>query len=196
MNIWRRYKQSFPSRYHAPGHFDKVIERTIKRHRPTSALDVGGGQDGTLALKKSGVPTWLLDPFVVKPSWVVSKVAWDDDTYAGMFDLIVARGSINYLRPTQLLRLRKKLRRGGVLIANTFKQPPPTYWVERPYEKGVERARMRSYPIVEHELISGGDVLAHTFIYYSPAHWDAFFPGVKQTSYGRNSLLLTYTRRI
>lgn len=188
MNIWQQYKEIFPRRYHAPGHFDSVVEETIKWLRPANALDVGGGQDGTQVLKASNVPTYILDPYVNKPPWMVEKVSWDCGKH---FDLIVARGSINYLIPAKIKAIGQLLSPKGVFVANTFKEPPSTKWATRSYEKGMERFRLRGR-FVEHELVAKDATLAHTFPYYSPKDWTTFLPGVKLIPYGNNSLLIHY----
>ncbi|HSI21070.1 MAG TPA: methyltransferase domain-containing protein [Verrucomicrobiae bacterium] len=197
--MWDNYRSTFPKRYITPGFFDEYLENCLRQRHPKTILDIGGGTEGTAALQEIGVPTYLLDPFVKgKPDWITEKVPWDTTL---TFDAVVARGSINYLTKEELLRTQEMLNPGGTFIANTFLNPPPEEWGERPYQNslghtGIERSRYNpSTSSIEHVLIpSKGEPIEHSFFYYSPEEYRALFPRITLTTYKGNSVILTWTK--
>jgi hypothetical protein len=195
--MWTEYRSTFPARYIEPGHFDEYLTKVIREKKPHSILDVGGGTEGTIALKGLGIHTYLLDPGVKeKPYWMRGRVDWDTPQ---RFSAIVARGSINYLKKEELFLIKKMLEPGGVFLANTFAAPPSEEWRERPYRTlagsaGVERSRYNSEKrIIEHELIpDSGAPISHTFFYYSPEEYQDIFPGAEIIPYHQNSAILRF----
>jgi hypothetical protein len=190
---WDNYRQDFPLRYILPNDFDIQLEMHVEADWPQTALDVGGGTFGTQALKK--VPqVWLLDPFVTKcANWQAGSKDWcSTDKY----DLVVARGSINYLSITELMRLKTFLNNGGSLWFNTFLNPPSTDWTSREFESetgfGIEKSRLRGN-IVQHELVfPNGKIIRHEFYYRNREFFEKLFPGVIIGKYGKNSFLLKW----
>lgn len=197
--MWNDYRKTFPSRYIKEGYFDKYIRKTVLAERPKKILDIGGGAEGTKVLKGLGTKVYLLDPYVnKKPSWIHKKVGWDIKL---VFDLIVARGSINYLNKKELSKVKKLLVPGGIFIANTFASPPWERWSERRYKdipgrSGLERYRYNpKKKIVEHELLPrGGRKIKHSFFYYSPKDYKNVFPGSEFIRYKANSIILYFKK--
>lgn len=197
--MWTDYKKTFPVQYIKLGYFDEYIRQIVLEKKPETILDIGGGVDGTLALKDTGSQVYLLDPYIpVKPEWIAGQVDWGTKK---QFDLIVARGSINYLSTEELHKIKDMLVPGGIFIANTFIKCPSGVWSERPYlnvagEKGIERSRYdESEGSVKHELIpEHGDPITHSFFYYSPGDYEKIFPGIQIILHKANSGILVFKK--
>lgn len=197
---WNLYRSQFPTRYWEQGKFDEELTLKLNRlflKKPIkNALDVGCGTLGTLALKyfslHKKIEVDMLDPYVeAKPDWMRNKVDWDVQE---KYDIIVARGSINYLNEEQMKKLQSLLNPQGFLIANTFLTAPSSEWSEREAENslceiGIERSRLVGN-IVEHEIIFPKYNVQHTFFYYSEQDYKRFFKEVSFETYARNSSLL------
>jgi len=131
---WETYEEVFPDRYLEPSAFDskvgEIVDHLYVRYGTSnfvrSVLDIGGGKSGTRYLDQtqfSGgnfLSCWLLDPFVDAPDWMEGSVDWNTDK---QFDLIVCRGSFNYLQRQQIMKIPSMLKSGGVFIFNTFYEP-------------------------------------------------------------------------
>jgi hypothetical protein len=174
-----------------------LVEGVALALRPKRVLDVGGGQ-GTESLK--GFETYLLDPYVTStPCWMAGRVSWED-IKPGSFDLIVARGSLNYLSDKELARLYSALSPSrGVFLANTFATQPPLEWTARAYtradgKQGMERFCLKG-DLVHHELLMDGEPpIQHTFRYITRRHLEYFMPEVSFVFYGRNSQAIVVRR--
>jgi hypothetical protein len=193
--MWDKYRSTFPLRYLEKSYFDEYLETLIDQKGPQTALDIGGGVTGTAALNRSSLRAYLLDPFVnLKPDWVIENLNWETDK---TFDLVLARGSINYLSKDQVMRVPKLLKPRAVFLANTFLSPPPTEWNGRPYrnaegEMGTEFARYRpSTGTVEHRLApEKGEEIVHSFFYYTSKDYEVLLPGAKILPYKGNSAII------
>ena len=197
-NFWNDYRAIFPSRYIENGYFDERISQFISEFEYISVLDVGGGTTGTEALKKPNVVVDLLDPFVnIKPEWMNKKIDWD---YSNKYDLIVCRGSVNYLTIEEFICIQDMLDPGGSFLFNTFLDQPSEEWSERPYvtidgNSGIERSRFnRSNSTIEHELEYDGGVLPHIINYYSEDQYKTIFPGIFIEKYKKNSAICLYLK--
>jgi len=199
MTDWNNYKNIFPTRYLELGYFDEYIKKFVLDKKPKKILDIGGGVDGTTALKDSGALVYLLDPFVTnKPDWIYEKIDWNNNE---KFDVIVARGSINYLTEAELIKIKDFVNPGGYFIANTFLNPPDENWSERPYvnvsgQNGIERSRyITEKKTIEHELIlPTRKTVNHLFFYYSPSDYLKIFPNINTTEYKKNSAILCFKK--
>lgn len=198
---WNSYRDQFPVRYWQHGAFDeKLLSMLNDLHTACqfkSALDVGGGVFGTIILKEFAkqnfFPVDLLDPFIsVKPEGIRKQINWNNNE---QYDLIVARGSINYLTLTQIQKLKEMIKPGGIFIANTFLNPPTAEWSEREAinthgEKGKERSRLIGNTI-EHQLIFPEYTISHNFFYYSPEQYKKVFCDLEIENYSKNSFIIT-----
>lgn len=200
-NNWNLYRKQFPTRYWEQGRFDKELSEKLnywknKNQKINIGLDVGCGTLGTLVLRdfsiENNMMVDMLDPYVDnKPNWIRSKVDWDSKE---KYDIIVARGSINYLNEYQLKKLKLMLSDGGLLIANTFLYPPNKDWSERSVinengEIGLERSRLVDN-IVEHQIIFDNYSVSHTFFYYTKEKYEELLGEIFFDSYSKNSHLL------
>ncbi len=199
-NNWNLYRSQFPTRYWEQGKFDEELtlklNRLILNQSLKKGLDVGCGTLGTLALKyfsiQNKIEVDMLDPYVdAKPDWMKNKVDWNVQE---KYDVIVARGSINYLNEAQMKKLQSMLNPQGFLIANTFLTAPSSEWNEREAknslgEVGIERSRLVGN-IVEHEIIFQNYSVQHTFFYYSEQDYQRIFQELTFETYARNSSLL------
>lgn len=197
---WNKYRGEFPRRYWEHGIFDEklalILPELHKQYSFTSALDVGGGILGTLILKDfskdNNVEVDLLDPFILqKPEWMRNKVNWDSHE---QYNLVVARGSINYLTLEQMSKLKIMMSPSSVFIANTFLNAPSSNWSEREVtnihnEKGVERSRLIGN-VIEHEIIFPKYKHLHTFFYYPLEILEKVLGSLEVVNYSKNSSLI------
>ncbi len=174
---WNEYEDTFPAKYVNYSQFsDKLMEDAIgskvaNAGHPISGLDVGGGLLGTRYLVKWTKSYSLLDPFVESH---LPQICWSD-LEARTFDVVLARGSINYLTQYCIKQLADAVQEDGLFLFNTFIQPPSEQ-MERLYHTktssfGSERARMVTggpFGSVEHTLYPNEKdyCIVHTFYYY------------------------------
>lgn len=193
---WNQYQLYFPKRYFERTYFDEKLEFFLHTSFPIkTALDIGGGRNGTAALKVYNIKTWLLDPFVHGfAEWMQGKTTWNS---IRKFDLIVARGSINYLTEDQIRKIFS-LKFKKFFIANSFDEHPDSIWTERPFltlsgESGIEKFKYNEQSrTVEHKLeFKNGFEIEHNFYYYSEEQFRKMIPNVEIEKYGKNSILLT-----
>ena len=205
---WNRYREQFPKRYWELGEFDEKLKQKLSyianrycRHHgedPMTVLDVGGGAYGTEILKPFvsdyGWSVDLLDPFInLKPEWMNDQVGYDSTSE---YDIIVCRGSINYLSINQLTKIATMTKCFGVMYANTFLNPPSVNWTERETEngagvKGIERFRSCGDQ-VQHQTVFGDCTVEHEFFFHSKETYAKIFPLVGFESYGKNSMILDW----
>lgn len=202
---WNRYQQQFPTRYVKPGFFDGYVGGLLQTLKPNRILEVGGGINGMSVINQY-LAKWpktfytILDPNITgcrhahAESWeAVSPVPCD---------VIVARGTLNYLTSTEFAKIPNHLKHGGIFVANTFGGCPPATWTERRYTsadgtEGLERFRWNPDTLkIDHELRIGSsidhDIIAHSFYYHSPTVIQTLLPGVVLTKYGDNSVAVYY----
>lgn len=193
---WSSYEEKFPERYWLPSQFDLILESWMRKcaTQEMSLLDVGCGIHGTKSIARwKGVNWFALDPFVPTPEGY-QEASWP--LGGAKFDVIVLRGSINYLTKEQLLELKSALKEGGSLLANTFLTKPDEEWRERPYIdgrgiSGIERSRCVS-GVVQHQLVLEKEIIDHTFFYYDKAQIETWFEGVDFLNYGKSSSALYF----
>lgn len=198
-NNWNKYRDFFPDRYWKIGEVDnfflkKINELNIERK---NLLDVGGGALGTEVLKNMFKKHVLLDPNIMNvPNYINENVTFQKLKFnKEKFDVIVARGSINYLNEWEIKQLKELRNENGLIIFNTFCEPPSENWNKKVYEtngmKIEESARFNSEKnIVEHELIANNKKIVHTFNYYSEAHFKKILgENLESFKYGKNSVI-------
>lgn len=190
---WTTYADMFPERYTQESILDWFIRSFLERNQePMKVLDIGGGR-GTEVLNQPHVKAWLQDPNMeTLSSWMAGKVnGFYEAQHAAPFDLVVARGSLNYLSPEEIIKIPSL---GTRFIANTFKEPPPTKWKRRLYTgmtSGMEEVRLISTYRVEHILRPLiGNPIRHEFWWHPIRHLVTWLPGVKIITTGSNSILL------
>ena len=176
---WNTYLDVFPDRYINLGPFDDLINKTVtnllNKNKTIDALDVGGGKEGTLALKNPNIKTWLVDPFITNlPEWMISnwknlKAIPNDNNQK--YHLIVARGSFNYLTGIEMRCICDRLKSGGIFLFNTFMLPKTgerSYVNSKTQIKGIERYYDEGR-IIRHQLIpeNGENIIEHNFYIWS-----------------------------
>lgn len=172
---WNEYSQIFPLHYVEPSGSDITMKWVLSKEKPGKAVDVGGGVNGTPYLIDWADDYTLLDPFVQSK---LLNITWNDlyssRVRGNSFDVILARGSINYLSEDLIATLADTIVKGGIFVFNTFINPPSDK-MERKYTskvgKGIERAELvRGGPFgkVRHELSPDDEdySIIHTFHYY------------------------------
>lgn len=212
-NDWNFYRTKFPTRYWQRSEFDEVIEQKISSLIDESGkkelliLDVGGGIHGTEAIfntydyaAKKGVliKTDFLDPFIEeKPIWSNERVTWTEK-FQDKYDMVICRGSINYLSEENISTLIGALKSSGVFLSNTFLKEPSPNWSQREVinwsgSLGVERARLKGN-IVEHEIVFKDYRIVHQFNFYSKEDFMKMIPGVNFVHYSKKSSYIFYRK--
>ena len=196
---WNLYREQFPARYWEEGEFDERLEQFFGQvGKVSTALDIGGGVLGTRALKDFVVRRQLvcdlLDPYVAAlPEHFRAARNWGD-LGPRDYDVICARGSINYLSVEQLRAVRGMMSPGGCFVANTFLTAPSTELVRRKAtnaegEEGFEESQLIGN-VVHHRVVFDDYDVGHTFFYYPLEVYQAIFPKLQVTTYGKNSAML------
>ena len=203
---WNLYREQFPARYWEEGEFDERLEQFFGQvGKVSTALDIGGGVLGTRALKdfarRRQLVCDLLDPYVAAlPEHFQSARSWED-IGPRQYDVLVARGSINYLSVEQLRVVRGVMSPGGCFVANTFLKAPSTQLVRRKAfnakgQEGFEESQLIGN-VVHHRVVFGeglpegqGYDVSHTFFFHPLETYQAIFPNLQVTTYGKNSAML------
>jgi len=156
--IWQNYRRLFPVRYLDHNQFDDYLISLPLKDK--EILSVGGGVLKPSYLKKVD----LLDPYVADTDFT-NQINWDSPN---KYDLIIARGSINYLSEEEYLKLGEFLKEGGELIFNTF--------LRRPQDKQVSGLTLEGEPTEEfisvkndeifHALKVNGEFITSHIIFY------------------------------
>jgi hypothetical protein len=189
--IWNSYQELFPDRYFQKGFFDEEVSKFLNNKKYLKVLDIGGGQKGTEILNRKDLEVYYLDPYIENPpKWIKAKTDWDTNE---RFDLIIARGCINYLSFKELERIPLLLNKGGVFMANSFVNPPI---IENSKEvknlkgeKGVETVKLEN-SIVKHQIKFKNYQVDHNFFYYSLEDYFKAFKVLGYVLYGKNSVIL------
>lgn len=174
---WQSYAETFPSKYVNHTKSDESVEKTINMLPNGSALDVGGGVSGTEYLKEWAVDYYLLDPYVRSSE---RQVSWLE-VKNRKFDIILARGSFNYLSITEITTLLECIGERGAFFFNTFLTPKTG---SRRYSsvsgQGIESFKFVSgkpFGKIIHTLApDDSDVLIrHEFYYYPTEFLESIF---------------------
>ena len=86
-------------------------------------MEIGGGKNGTQYLRRTHLKCWLLDPYIKEaPEWMLGNLDWGSASRM-QFDVIVARGCVNYLSKVQVQTIPSMLKPAGRFMFNTFYKP-------------------------------------------------------------------------
>lgn len=173
---WNEYSRTFPLHYVDISSSDVTMKWALSKEKPGRAVDVGGGVNGTSYLIDWADDYVLLDPFVKSK---LLAITWEDlfssCAHGNFFDVVLARGAINYLgHAGQIPILAGAVAKGGLFIFNTFINPPSDKMERRYTSKtgnGIERAELvpgGPFGKVMHELIPDDEdyTIIHKFYYY------------------------------
>jgi hypothetical protein len=197
---WEQYDQTFPTRYLKKGALDTWLEEWVHNHGPVpTILDIGGGIEGTEALRNLS-EVWALDTGVAKAPKDQIKTTWEEVPQRH-FDLVVLRGSINYLSLDELEKLPHLPRSGGLVVFNTFLEPRD---MTRPFEnkagqRGQESSKFDPRTgLIEHTLETPDQTLIHHFHHRPPELFHRIFDphgnlGLQTNK--TNSVLGTFLRK-
>lgn len=218
---WNKYKENFPDRYTQKSRIDDVIDdayskmRSSNFYRPLKILDIGGGKNGTFKNDKwyNIDKFYFLDPNITVAPDHYTLVSWDDIKDEN-FDLIVARGCLNYLTPKKLKEIKKNIKLNGMFIGNSFLLPTtinreytingiPAGIEKSTYDKVEVNVKESGYAttyykpewkgIIHHELIPfEGKKIEHDFYYYDIYQFISFFKpnNITLEVYGKNSVII------
>lgn len=205
---WNTYRRDFPCRYWEQGVIDDFIVKERENYRQTSLdkklciLDVGGGVYGTQVLHHTLDTVYALDPYITQvPCWVKEHWSWVNLKKSMiLFDIIVLRGSLNYLTKEQLFILKSQLKTNGFLFANTFVKPPSSVWsTPRKTEQGWESVFLDENSCIHHKLVNekSKEVIEHMFYFYDQDILHSIFtPHLRVELYKQNSVLLKYINQV
>lgn len=194
---WNQYQELFPSRYIKHGVFDQYVLSALDTHKPQSILDVGCGIHGTKVLSQHK-NVFYFDPYIDEgPSWA-KRV---EDGFTQKFDLIVCRGSVNYLKPDEICNLYDEhLNSQGHFLANTFSSPPDES-LSRPYQTiaGIEGKESSEYDpeskMIHHTICINGEEIKHDFYYHDERVLAHCFNGhMSYIKHGKNSVIVDATK--
>ena len=171
---WNEYRKKFPDRYITEGFFDKEKDLILNSCKGKDILDIGGGILGSCnSGQAANNNVWLLDPFIDNiPSNYKGKIGWDKTDKK--FDLIICRGSFNYLTFTQIYSIRNLLKVDGILMFNTFLEAKEIFreYTIKSITSGIEKTVVTETQVAEvktvhHYLIPyEGLPIYHTFWHY------------------------------
>ena len=205
---WNKYKETFPDRYMQKSRIDEEINdaNVWRMNRSLRILDIGGGKDGTFNKNRANDKFYLLDPNITVAPDGYQLISWNE-LKDEKFDLIVARGSLNYLIPDELKEIKNHIKPSGMFIGNSFLLPTA---INREYtingiptgiEKTIyEEVKLVFKPewkgIIHHELIPfEGEKITHQFYYYDIYKFISFFKpnNITLEVYGHNSVIIKCT---
>jgi hypothetical protein len=190
---WNSYQMEFPDRYIKPSRLDDIL-KNMDFSMLKNALDIGGGITGTLALKGK-INTDILDPFVSKPDWINNTVIFETNS---KYDLIVARGSFNYLTTQNIKKINSLINDNGIFIFNTFKNKPiaNTKQINSQIGIGTETVTMDT-GLVNHTLEYKNKIINHFFYYHSLDDIKKLLHtfDICAEEYGTNSIILTCRKK-
>jgi len=184
LKIWKNYRKLFPSRYLENSAFDDYLKS--QNFYGKRLLSVGGGNKKPEYLNEVD----LLDPYVSDTDFN-EHITWNT---LKTYDVVIARGSINYLLTIEYTRLQRFLIDGGELIFNTF--------LKRPVNKTIVGVTLGGEitqekievvaDIIKHKLVVNEHTIEHN-IYYRTL--DFFYrldrlKELKVTNYGKNSAII------
>ena len=166
---WNEYAKTFPDRYIKKGPFDDFISKMVRK--AITILDIGGGTTGSLSPEQAyDNMVWLLDPNVTTlPKGYAGRATWYDPSRK--YDLIICRGSFNYLQNMQIRSIPNILTPTGCFIFNTFLEPREIFreYTINGIKAGIEKTVVQgdSIKTIHHYLIPhSGHPIHHMFIHY------------------------------
>lgn len=185
MNIdWNKYNELYPDRYRKKTQFDINISKMIdlvsffKKKIQLTILDIGSGTKGTVEMmKRAHNHVYSLDPYIDKiPEFYLKNIDWN---HSLRFDIILCRGSFNYLSKDEIKKIPYMLKDDGILMFNTFKEPTSisrSYTVNGEY-CGIEETRFdKTKKILYHLLMqTDGVCIDHEINYYSSKDIEEMF---------------------
>jgi hypothetical protein len=225
---WNNYSNDFPTRYLKESRLDtelhKIVSDLMLKNEYINILDVGGGPQFTMALRRfigyrDDVVLSLLDPYVkmnvicendqcIQTTWdIVKKIVEGNRNSEPKFDLIVLRSSLNYLTLDEINILSSCVRSDGLLIANSFanalevKRKIVTGDGRLGYEECIpvqhgDMTLMQHILMIENHNAPIETVVKHNFYYHNPMDVVCALgsDGVSIEFYNNNSVLYKYKK--
>jgi hypothetical protein len=206
---WTSYNAWFPKRYLQRGQFDEAVDSALGAKSIKVVLEIGGGALGCHSLRPAKArkrrKVYAIEPFVRAPAWVQANLSWAEAIHAlrGTCDLVIARGVLNYLLPSELKRIPELLAPKGLFLANTFRQAPENTIKRMDVTGNGDHAEEKIFQIapgiLEHNLTVRHSLVVvyqatHRIYHYSLddlAKW--LGPGCSFQNYGSNSVLINVT---
>ncbi len=185
---WNNYNELFPDRYLNKSNFDIFVNKEIKSlssrsKRKINLLEIGSNKKIRYLDKKFVNNYYILDKFVKVKNKDVKQIG-EKDLQKIDVDLIIIRGTFNYLNKIEIINIKKIILKNKCkLIFNTFNSPSS---VNRQYinknSKGLEISDYdKKNKIINHYLYPKGKnyYIKHSFFYYDNKEIKELFKGLK-----------------
>lgn len=183
---WNNYSREFPERYIKQSKFDsEVIEEIAnlakKVKRKLNVLEIGANNDARF-MSNEIENYYVFDKFTNNAKNSIPLK--ESDLGSVNVDLIIMRGTFNYLTKEEISRLKEIISRNScVLMFNTFSKPSS---IRRPYKsldsEGIETSEYdeKTNKIV-HTLYPNNKphAIRHSFFYYDLEQIRTLFNGLK-----------------
>jgi hypothetical protein len=173
---WNDYNNIFPERYLKESEFDSVVKQEIKElnvklKRKISLLEIGSNKLIRYHDKNLINSYYVFDKYVMVDNPEVIQID-EKDIPSTKVDLVVLRGTINYLNKDEISRLREIIMKNKcILLFNTFKNPSV---INRNYTSKTSQGTESTYydtnkKQITHILLPSGsdNAIKHSFFYYS-----------------------------
>lgn len=229
---WNNYNNEFPSRYIKESKLDfylhRIVSDILAKPKYDRILDVGGGPNFTSALRRIIDQSAfvgdlgkidLLDPYVKmndigdKYKIETEQVDWDRikslikprrfKDQDPKYNLIVCRGSLNYLTLEQIAIISCALDNNGTLIANSFADPTEivrdvSLLDGTSAKESCVASTINGQVIMKHMLEVGNNkVITHESYYHKPFSVVEAIgsDNIQVEFYGKNSVLYVYNKK-
>jgi len=185
---WNKYNYVFPKRYLERSKFDLIVKKEIKElsnklHRKVNILEIGSNKKIRFFNKIYVKKYYVYDKFVKINERRVTQIE-ENNLLKIRTDLIILRGTFNYLNKKEIVRLKKiVLKNRSTLLFNTFINPKT---IKREYiNKNLRGIETSDYDEkskkINHSLYPKGKnyVIEHSFFYYEIKEIRKLFEGLK-----------------
>lgn len=201
---WESYNEDFPFRYLGSSEFDVIARREIKilsesLKRKINVLEIGSNKKARYFDKRTIDKYYAFDKFVKLEDKDIIQVK-EKDLIKVDADIVIIRGSINYLDKKEIERLKKIIAKNkSILLFNTFTKPSE---IKRKYVSKNSRGLEVSYydkanGKINHYLYPEGKDygIKHSFFYYDIDMLKDLFKGLKFESKRKVSSLYVKVSR-
>lgn len=184
---WEEYNDVFPKKYLEKSEFDDLVKKEIKNisndlRRKINVLEIGPNKLIRYYDKDFIDNYYVFDKYVKVSDNNVIQIE-EKDLISKKVDLIILRGTINYLNKKEIERLKQiVINNKCILLFNTFKNPTV---IKRSYDSKISGGiESTSYDPEKKEIThilapkDSDYVVKHSFFFYSFDELKEFFNGL------------------
>ena len=185
---WNQYNTLFPEKYLGDSKFDDIVRKEIKAlsvklNRKINILEIGPNKKIRFLDRDYIKRYHAFDKFVEINKKGITQIK-EKELLKIKTDLVILRGTFNYLDKKEIVRLRKIVSKNNcMLLFNTFIAPNT---IKRNYRskksKGIETSEYdKENSMMIHSLYPKGKnyVIRHSFFYYNLKKIKELFEGMK-----------------